>query len=66
VETALDPANTAMVRERYPIVLHGVGLNLLSHEPLSSAYLDQLVKTAASAAAQGSNESSTFFASLTC
>ncbi|HYP90445.1 MAG TPA: DUF692 domain-containing protein, partial [Polyangiaceae bacterium] len=31
-----------LVRERYPIVLHGVGLNLLGHEPLSSAYLDQL------------------------
>ena len=31
-----------LVRERYPIVLHGVGLNLLGHEPLSSAYLDRL------------------------
>ena len=30
------------VRERYPIVLHGVGLNLLSHSELDSAYLDKL------------------------
>ena len=31
-----------LVRERYPIVLHGVGLNLLGHAPLDSAYLDKL------------------------
>jgi uncharacterized protein len=31
-----------VVRERYPIVLHGVGLNLLGHAPLDSAYLDRL------------------------
>src|SRR4051812_42746348 len=30
------------VRERYPIVLHGVGLNLLGHAPLDPAYLDRL------------------------
>lgn len=30
------------VRERYPIVLHGVGLNLLGHAALDSAYLDKL------------------------
>ena len=30
------------VRERYPIVLHGVGLNLLGHAGLDSAYLDRL------------------------
>ena len=28
------------VRERYPVVLHGVGLNLLGHAPLDEAYLD--------------------------
>jgi len=31
-----------LVRERYPIVLHGVGLNLLGHAQLDSAYLDKL------------------------
>src|SRR6188768_3990150 len=31
-----------LVRERYPLVLHGVGLNLLGHAPLDSAYLDKL------------------------
>lgn len=30
------------VRERYPLVLHGVGLNLLGEAPLDSAYLDKL------------------------
>ncbi len=34
------------VRERYPIVLHGVGLNLLGHAPLDDAYLDQLCRLA--------------------
>ena len=31
-----------LVRERYPLVLHGVGLNLLGHAPLDAAYLDKL------------------------
>lgn len=34
------------VRERYPVVLHGVGLNLLGHEPLDEAYLDALCRLA--------------------
>ncbi len=34
--------NLDRVRGRYPIVLHGVGLNLLGHEPLDEAYLDRL------------------------
>ena len=31
---------------RYPIVLHGVGLNLLGHAPLDEAYLDRLCRLA--------------------
>jgi uncharacterized protein len=34
------------VRARYPVVLHGVGLNLLGHEPLDEAYLDRLCRLA--------------------
>lgn len=34
------------VRERYPIVLHGVGLNLLGPEPPSSRYLDRVAALA--------------------
>jgi uncharacterized protein (UPF0276 family) len=34
------------VRARYPIVLHGVGLNLLGHAPLDDAYLDALCRLA--------------------
>jgi hypothetical protein len=34
------------IRARYPIVLHGVGLNLLGHAPLDEAYLDQLCRLA--------------------
>jgi uncharacterized protein (UPF0276 family) len=34
------------VRERYPIVLHGVGLGLLGHQPLDEAYLDALCRLA--------------------
>jgi hypothetical protein len=50
-ENFLGPAekprrNLARVRERYPVVLHGVGLNLLSHEPLDEAYLDALCRLA--------------------
>lgn len=36
----------ARVRARYPVVLHGVGLNLLGHAPLDDAYLDQLCRLA--------------------
>ncbi len=34
------------VRERYPVVLHGVGLNLLGPEPLDERYLDALCRLA--------------------
>lgn len=34
------------IRDRYPIVLHGVGLNLLGHAPLDGAYLDQVAHLA--------------------
>jgi uncharacterized protein (UPF0276 family) len=34
------------VRGRYPVVLHGVGLNLLGHAPLSERYLDELCRLA--------------------
>jgi uncharacterized protein len=38
--------NLARVKERYPIVLHGVGLNLLGHAPLDERYLDQVCRLA--------------------
>lgn len=38
----------ARIMERYPIVLHGVGLNLLGHAPLDERYLDQLCELAES------------------
>jgi hypothetical protein len=34
------------LRGRYPVVLHGVGLNLLGHAPLDEAYLDALCRLA--------------------
>jgi len=34
------------IRSRYPVVLHGVGLNLLGHAPLDEAYLDALCRLA--------------------
>jgi uncharacterized protein len=34
------------VRARYPVVLHGVGLNLLGHAPLDDAYLETLCRLA--------------------
>jgi uncharacterized protein len=34
------------VCERYPVVLHGVGLNLLGHEPLDEDYVDRLARLA--------------------
>lgn len=36
----------ARIRERYAIVMHGVGLNLLGSEPLSESYLDALCRLA--------------------
>ncbi len=44
---ALPPrARLDAVRARYPVVLHGVGLNLLGHAPLDEAYLDALCRLA--------------------
>lgn len=34
------------VRARYPVVIHGVGLNLLGHAPLDERYLDDLCRLA--------------------
>lgn len=36
----------AAIRARYPVVLHGVGLNLLGSAPLDDAYLDSLARLA--------------------
>lgn len=36
----------AAIRARYPVVMHGVGLNLLGHAPLDDAYLDSLARLA--------------------
>jgi uncharacterized protein (UPF0276 family) len=36
----------ARVKARYPVVLHGVGLNLLGHEALDESYLDALARLA--------------------
>jgi uncharacterized protein (UPF0276 family) len=38
--------NLDRARARYPVVLHGVGLNLLGHAPLDEAYLDRLCRLA--------------------
>lgn len=50
-ENFLGPAPTPRarlerVRSHYPIVLHGVGLNLLGHAPLDDEYLDALCRLA--------------------
>lgn len=50
-ENFLDPARPTAgrideVRARYPVVLHGVGLNLLGHAPLDERYLDALCRLA--------------------
>lgn len=50
-ENYLDPGSPASghlarIAERYPIVLHGVTLNLLGHEPLDEGYLDRLCSLA--------------------
>jgi len=39
-------ARLERVRSRYPVVLHGVGLNLLGHAPLDNRYLDALSRLA--------------------
>lgn len=44
---ALPPRqNLARLLQHYPVVLHGVGLNLLGHEPLNENYLDELRRLA--------------------
>ena len=50
-ENFLGPAapprrKLARIRERYPVVLHGVGLNLLSHEAINERYVDDLCRLA--------------------
>lgn len=45
-EAPLPAKNLARIQERYPVVLHGVGLNLLGHEPLDERYLDRLCRLA--------------------
>ncbi|HXX68304.1 MAG TPA: DUF692 domain-containing protein [Polyangiaceae bacterium] len=50
-ENFLAPSPTARqrlgrVKAGYPIVLHGVGLNLLGHAPLDEAYLEALCRLA--------------------
>ncbi|MFO0614666.1 MAG: DUF692 domain-containing protein [Polyangiaceae bacterium] len=43
---AAPAARLARVSAKYPIVLHGVGLNLLGHAPLDEDYLDRLARLA--------------------
>ena len=43
---ALPLLHLERIRQRYPIVLHGVGLNLLGEAPLDEAYLDRLARLA--------------------
>lgn len=45
-DAAPPRANLDRVRARYPIVLHGVSLNLLGHAPLDEAYLDRVCRLA--------------------
>ncbi|MET0389927.1 MAG: DUF692 domain-containing protein [Polyangiales bacterium] len=50
-ENFLGPAplaarNLARVSAHYPVVLHGVSLNLLGHEPLDEKYLDDVCRLA--------------------
>jgi uncharacterized protein (UPF0276 family) len=46
--TAAGPVRERLrrVRSRYPVVLHGVALNLLGHEPLDEGYLDAVKRLA--------------------
>lgn len=39
-------AHLHRIRARYPIVLHGVSLNLLGHDALDESYLDQIARLA--------------------
>jgi uncharacterized protein len=39
-------SNLSRVCARYPVVMHGVGLNLLGHEPLDLDYLDAVCRLA--------------------
>jgi uncharacterized protein (UPF0276 family) len=43
---AAPRARLEHVSSRYPVVLHGVGLNLLGHAPLDEDYLDRLARLA--------------------
>lgn len=45
---ATSPASEhlAAIAARYPVVLHGVTLNLLGHEPIDEAYLDRVCRLA--------------------
>lgn len=43
---ATPKQNLERARTRYPIVLHGVSLNLLSIDPLNETYLDELCRLA--------------------
>jgi len=50
-ENYLGPSPTprtrlARIRAKYPVILHGVGLNLLGHAPLDERYLDALCRLA--------------------
>ncbi len=45
-EGATPRARLERVSARYPVVLHGVGLNLLGHAPLDEDYLDRLARLA--------------------
>lgn len=45
-DAATPRKNLDRVRARYPVVLHGVGLNLLGHAPLDEAYLDRVCRLA--------------------
>lgn len=45
-EAALAAANLARVSARYPVVMHGVSLNLLGHAPLDERYLDEVCRLA--------------------
>lgn len=45
-EGAPPRRNLERVRTKYPVVLHGVGLNLLGHAPLDEAYLDSVRRLA--------------------
>jgi uncharacterized protein (UPF0276 family) len=45
-DAAPPQRNLMRVRERYPLVMHGVGLNLLGHAPLDDAYLDAICRLA--------------------